>query len=79
MDMPNAIAALFGFVAIYDTQALLRGTATISSDYREALAKHPVLTLAGTAYIIAHLTNKPRGFEKIDLLHQYARLFGKRV
>lgn len=79
MDMVNAVGALFIFVGVYDTQALLRGKPTISADYRGILEDHPIATLAGTAYLLAHLTNQPKQFRRFDLLSGYAHIFGKRV
>lgn len=63
------------FVLLYDTVAILAGGKTITTDYREALQSQPLLTLAGTAYIVAHLLDRPKHFKRIDLFNGYALLF----
>lgn len=68
----NGVAALFLFIAAYDTQALVRGTPTITHDFRALLQEHPGPVIFGTAYILAHLYNRPRWFRYVDVLNGYS-------
>lgn len=72
----NAIVDLMAFVIVYDTVAMIRRADTITGDFRSSLEKSPVLTCLGVGYILAHLYNRPRHFQKIDAFNGYALLLG---
>jgi hypothetical protein len=70
------IAHLMAFVLAYDTQAMMRGKKTITAEFRDSFTEAPVITAAGTLYILAHLFNYPKHFQRVDAFNGYALLFG---
>lgn len=70
------IGHLMAFVLAYDTWAMLTKRNTITAEFRDSFNTAPVLTTAGTAYIVAHLFNYPKHFRKVDAFNGYALLFG---
>lgn len=72
----NSVAALFGFILLYDSVAMGVGRKTITAEFRDLFETHPIQTSLGTAYILAHLHNYPKQFKFIDVFEGYALIFG---